>query len=918
MSAVFQASSYEFSWFAVPVLTIGAANWLLGLATVRRERGSAVSVGFCGTCISLGIWLVGLGAAYSTDDRSVAVMWARFSLVGTVFLPVLVLAGASAVGVPMRAARVLTLAGFTLSIILAAIVLSTDWLLADVHRYYWGYYPIYGWAGPILVGYMVLYLAVSGRTYLVGYRVTQSVNQRRRLKLFLAGLLLANPAIADFLPTFHVGIYPFGYLCISAFVALVGFAIWRYRLVDITPALAARQVINSMAEGLLVVDRDGVVRVANDAAASVWKLDRGVVGTTVATLDARWSEDALMRLIDPTRECDADVTYRDHDGALRTVALSTSKLNDHQGVWVGTVFILHDITERWQAELALRESEERFRSLVQNASDLITVIDADTTVLYQSPAIKRVLGVEAEAVVGQKLAAVVHPDDRARFLASLGELMTKPANVVAGEGRVMDSNGIWRHLEFTGTDQRNNTSIGGVVLNVRDVSERKQLEEQLRHQALHDPLTNLANRTRFTDRVEHALERGMRSGESLTVIFMDLDNFKAINDNLGHAAGDSLLIQVAQRVTACLRPADTIARLGGDEFAILLEAVSTSQEAIPVVERIFEALQTVFCLEDKDILVRASIGIATSEGNEGYDAGGLLRDADVAMYAAKSQGKGCYRVFEPSMQVSMIERLELVADLQQALDRDEFVIHYQPIFLLQSGRLSGWEALVRWQHPRRGLMPPAEFIPLAEESGVILRLGNWVLTQACRQAAAWYGRYSSADDLWMSVNVSVKQMQSPTFVAEVAYALDESGLEPHRLILEITESVMMQHVPNTLKRLHELKVLGVGLAIDDFGTGYSSLSYLRQFPFDLLKIDKSFIDDLGAVVSPKELTRAIVELGKTLDLKLVAEGIERREQLDRLVSMDCDLGQGFFFAEPMVGAAVEELLSSLSVQADAA
>jgi diguanylate cyclase (GGDEF)-like protein/PAS domain S-box-containing protein len=918
MSAVFQASSYQFSWFAVPVLTIGAANCLLGLATVRRERGSAVSVGFCGICISLGIWLIGLGAAYSTDDRSVAIVWARFSLLGTVFLPVLVLAGASSVGASMRAVRVLALGGFALSIILAAIVVSTGWLLADVHRYYWGYYPIYGWVGPILVGYMLLYLALSGHVYRVSYRVTQSVNQRRRLKLFLAGFALANPAVADFLPTFHIGIYPFGYLCISAFVAIVGFAIWRYRLVDITPALAARQVINTMSEGLLVVDRDGVVRVANDAAAGVWNLERGVVGTPVATLDARWGEDALMRLIDPTRKGHADVTYRDQDGALRTVVVSSSKLSDHQDVWVGTVFILHDITERWQAELALRESEERFRSLVQNASDLITVIDPDTTILYQSPAIKRVLGVEAEATVGQKLADVVHPDDRAGVLASLGEVMAKPSSVVAGEGRVMDSDGLWRHLEFTGSDQRDNKAIGGVVLNVRDVSERKQLEEQLRHQALHDPLTNLSNRTRFTDRVEHALERGMRSGESLTVMFMDLDNFKAINDSLGHAAGDSLLIQVAGRVGACLRPADTIARLGGDEFAILLEAVSTAQDAIPVVERIFDALQTAFCLDGKDILVRASIGIATSEGNEGYDVDGLLRDADVAMYVAKSQGKGCYRVFEPGMQVSMIERLELVADLQRALDRDEFVIHYQPMVLLRSGRLSGWEALVRWRHPRRGLMPPAEFIPLAEESGVILRLGNWVLTQACRHAATWYGRYPSGNDLWMSVNVSVKQLQSPTFVAEVAQALGESGLDPHQLILEITESVMMQHVPSTLKRLHELKALGVGLAIDDFGTGYSSLSYLRQFPFDLLKIDKSFIDDLGAVVNPKELTRAIVELGKTLDLKLVAEGIERREQLDRLISIECDFGQGFYFAEPMEGAAVEELLSSLSVQADAA
>jgi diguanylate cyclase (GGDEF)-like protein/PAS domain S-box-containing protein len=911
MSEFLHPSAYFFSWYAVPVIAVGALNWALGFATWRRERGSIPSVTLLLMTLAIGVWLMGLGGANSTDNPDVALVWAKISMLGVVFVPVCVFTHAASGSSKLRMMRAGIIIGVVVSSFFAVLGLSSDLLLSGVHHYFWGYYPIYGLAGRVLIPYYGLSFVAGGALYRTGQQSTQSATHRKRMKLRLAALLTALPATVDFLPTMHVGVYPFGYAFILGYVSIATYIIWRYRMIDITPALAARQIIDTMTEGLLVTDRDGTVRVANEAAQAVWGMSRSLVGLSFAELDARWGDGALERLRDPEREHELEVVHRGSDGSSRAAILSSSKLRDHLGEWVGTVFIIHDITERWR-------SEERFRSLVQNASDLITVISPDTTVLYQSPAVRRVLGYDPEHLVGAKLVEFVHPDDHAQFVATLGGLMMKPAGTITGEGRVHDSDGTWRHLEFIGSDQCANPAIGGLVLNVRDMSERQQLEEQLRHQALHDPLTNLANRTRFTDRVEHALERGMRSGESLTVMFMDLDNFKAINDSLGHTAGDSLLIQVAQRVKACLRPADTIARLGGDEFAILLEAVSTSQDAIPVVERIFEALQTAFCLEDKDIPVRASIGIATSEGNEGYDAGGLLRDADVAMYAAKSQGKGCYRVFEPSMHVSMIERLELVADLQRALDREEFVIHYQPMVLLQSGRLSGWEALVRWQHPRRGLMPPAEFIPLAEESGVILRLGNWVLTQACRQAAAWYGRYSSADDLWMSVNVSVKQIQSPAFVAEVAHALGESGLEPHRLILEITESVMMQHIPNTLKRLHELKALGVGLAIDDFGTGYSSLSYLRQFPFDLLKIDKSFIDDLGAVVSPKELTRAIVELGKTLDLKLVAEGIERREQLDRLVSMDCDLGQGFFFAEPMVGAAAEELLSSLSVQADAA
>ena len=379
-----------------------------------------------------------------------------------------------------------------------------------------------------------------------------------------------------------------------------------------------------------------------------------------------------------------------------------------------------------------------------------------------------------------------------------------------------------------------------------------------------------------------------------------------------------LLTQVAERVQACLRPGDTVARLGGDEFSVLLEDVASAADATAVTERIFESIRAPFQLDGKDLAVRASIGIAISDSTRPCDADALLRDADVAMYAAKAQGKACYRVFEPSMQVSMMERLMLLADLQRALDRDEFVLQYQPMVLLQSGKLSGMEALVRWNHPTRGLMPPAEFIHLAEESGAILRLGNWVLNEACRQAAAWYVRFPSGDDWSMSVNVSVKQLQDPAFLGDVGQALKESGLDPYRLILEITESVMMQDAAAMMKRLQELKRLGIRLAIDDFGTGYSSLSYLREFPFDLLKIDKSFIDDVGAIENQKELAKAIIGLGKTLDLELVAEGIEHVDQLSRLQSMKCELGQGFLFAKPMDVGAVEELLSSLAQQADAA
>jgi EAL domain-containing protein (putative c-di-GMP-specific phosphodiesterase class I) len=337
-----------------------------------------------------------------------------------------------------------------------------------------------------------------------------------------------------------------------------------------------------------------------------------------------------------------------------------------------------------------------------------------------------------------------------------------------------------------------------------------------------------------------------------------------------------------------------------------------------VAERVLAALSLSFDLDGKELLAGASIGIALTELEAAVDAETILRRADIAMYVAKVHGKGSYRVFQASMETSVVERLELLADLPRAVQQEEFILHYQPIFLLKHGGLFGVEALVRWQHPRRGLVQPDEFIPLAEESGAILPLGLWVLRQACAQAVRWQQKYPSSPRWTMSVNVSAKQLDSPLFAQQVSSILADTRLEPSRLVLELTESVMMYDIDLMLKRLGELKAVGVGLAIDDFGTGYSSLSYLRQFPFDLLKIDKSFIDDMGTIVTEKEVAKAIIEMGRTLDLEVVAEGIERGEQLSRLQALDCELGQGFLFAKPMEGHDIEKLFERSGAQVDAA
>jgi diguanylate cyclase (GGDEF)-like protein/PAS domain S-box-containing protein len=682
-----------------------------------------------------------------------------------------------------------------------------------------------------------------------------------------------------------------------------------------------RSLVQHSSDLISIVDAECTVRYVIPSAEAIMGYNpEEWTGINILTLvhpdDLSRAASSLAAVIDqPGVHEPITLRVRAADGSWRYIENTATNLLDLAAI-AGVVFNARDVTERWLAEEAMHRSEERFRSLVQNASDLITVIDADSTVRYQSPSITRVLGHDPDDVVGRKLTELIHADDVAPALAMLGRGMRDHRDVARGEARVRHGNGAWRYMEFVGTDQRDNPAITGIVLNMRAISERKSLEQQLRDQALHDPLTRLANRTRFADRLQHGLIRAERTASRLGVLFMDLDNFKGVNDTLGHSAGDRMLTAVAERLQSCLRPMDTVARLGGDEFAILLEDVESADDAIAVTQRMFEALEQPIPVDGKELFVRASVGIAVSD--DASDADGLLRDADVAMYVAKANGKGRFEIFDPSMKASMVERMELLADLQRAVERDEFVLQYQPIFLLRSGELFGVEALVRRRHPERGVLPPGDFIGLAEESGVILPLGAWVLRRACEQARAWQDGAADSATWTMSINVSVKQLQQPGFVDQVAAALRESRLEPARLILEITESVMVENAPAMLSRLQALKALGVRLAIDDFGTGYSSLSYLRQFPLDLLKIDKAFVDDVAARTGEKELTRAIIELGKTLDLELVAEGIERGEQATQLASLDCELGQGFYFARPLDADAVELLLREMADASEAA
>ncbi|CAA9518134.1 MAG: diguanylate cyclase/phosphodiesterase (GGDEF & EAL domains) with PAS/PAC sensor(s) [uncultured Thermomicrobiales bacterium] len=557
-------------------------------------------------------------------------------------------------------------------------------------------------------------------------------------------------------------------------------------------------------------------------------------------------------------------------------------------------------------DLHRRKSEERFRALVRNSSDVILITEVDGTIHYVSPSVERILGHRPEDLIGTSSFALFHPDEIERARGFHAEVMTAPDTIAGAEYRMRDQTGRWRDVETVGNNLLDEPSVRGIVVNIRDISERKQAQAQLAHQAFHDSLTGLPNRALFMDRLDQAVARCARRQDSVVVLFLDLDRFKVINDSLGHEAGDILLIGVAERLRACLRSGDTAARLGGDEFTVLLEDVADQAEAIAAAERIAARFHQAILVGGQEVFVTPSIGIALSRAGHPR-ATELLREADIAMYQAKGDPNASHAVFDARMGSAAVHRLERETDLRRAIDREEFRVYYQPEMELSTGKIVAMEALVRWQHPRRGLVAPEEFVPLAEETGLILPLGRWVMTQACHEAASWRQRYA-ADAPAISINISVRQFQHPDIVATVAEILRETGLAPERLILEITETVVMEHAESNSATLQRLKEIGVRLAIDDFGSGYSSLGYLKRFPVDVLKIDRTFVAGLGRDPEDTAIIEAVSRLAHTLGMQVAAEGVETAAQLEHLRALRCDLGQGYFFARPETAKRSRHLL----------
>ena len=576
-------------------------------------------------------------------------------------------------------------------------------------------------------------------------------------------------------------------------------------------------------------------------------------------------------------------------------------------VWEGKPagqMLIRDITERMAVEEAVRESEARLRTVIANVPVVVFALDAQGVFTFSDGQGLAVLGLAPGEIVGRSIFEVYQGQPALLEHLHIALNGTVHAWTLEAGGRTHET-----HTTPLRDASGRLTGVAGVAY---DLTEHKRLETQLAHQAFHDALTGLPNRALFLDRLEHARARAERRHSSVAVLFVDLDNFKVVNDSLGHAAGDALLSAVAQRLSACIRPGDTIARLGGDEFTVLLEEVTGGETPTEVAGRIAEALRLPLMLEGRTLFVSASIGIAQS-GLEVGDAaptwtGDLLREADIAMYQAKNGGRARCAVFDRQMNAQAMERMELEGDLRRAIAQDELVLHYQPIVSLASGALQEVEALVRWEHPRRGLIAPLTFIPIAEESGLIVPLGLWVLRTACRQTRQWQQEHPQESPLVVGVNLSGRQLEQPGLVAQVSAVLAETGLPATSLKLEITESVMVANAEETTARMQELKALGVRLAVDDFGTGYSSMAYLGAFPIDTLKIDRAFVSKMDEPEG-EAILQAIITLAHSLHLQITTEGIETQDQWQRLQALGCERGQGYYFARPQTSEALAAMLA---------
>jgi diguanylate cyclase (GGDEF)-like protein/PAS domain S-box-containing protein len=670
-----------------------------------------------------------------------------------------------------------------------------------------------------------------------------------------------------------------------------------------------RALLDAIPNPVYFKDSEGRYGLYNRAFDELFSAGRNWIGKTVLDVYpaeyAREHVDRDRTLLERPSSTTYEMLVPVAGGDKRQMLFNKVSFVDRRGEVAGLIAIITDVTRYKETERALEASEARFRVLTESSLDLISVIDADCRILYQSPALRTLLGYEPGETVGRKVVELVHRDDVDQVEAAIRRVIEARHSAEPVEFRLRHRDGMWRTFESLGTNCLANPHIGGVVFNSRDVTDRKVIQQRIQHLAYHDNLTGLPNRSLLQDRLAHSIARAERSSKKVAVLFIDLDNFKNINDTLGHDIGDELLRQVSRRLSECVRLEDTIARQGGDEFIVLLDSLEDSRGASIVAQKILNTLRQAFVLTGTEQHVSGSVGIALYP-EDGRDAQTLMRNADTAMFHGKGLGKNTYQYFTAQMNIAVKRRMTLESALRRAVMQKDFVLHYQPQINLESGEIIAVEALVRWKTEDSGTVMPGDFIPLAEETGLINEIGEWVLREGCRQAKEWQGMGLSPRR--MAINLSARQFSDRGFLDMVTRVLAETGLEPSWLELEITESQVMRQTEGMIMLLNKLADMGVQLAIDDFGTGYSSLSYLKRLPIQKLKIDQSFVRDITVDPNDTAIVVAIINMAKSLDLETIAEGVETAGQLALLRSKGCRMGQGFYFSAPVRAEVLYPLL----------
>lgn len=678
-----------------------------------------------------------------------------------------------------------------------------------------------------------------------------------------------------------------------------------------------RLLIENMNEGLGVRNAQGEMIYANEPFCRMLGFERHeILGRQVEDFATDESRELLREEFRSRRQVlrsTYELDLQRKDGSLISTVISAMALHDEQrGHFLGSFAVVTNITRRRQAEEQLRSSEERFRRIFEQGPIGITVVDMDRRYSQVNPKICEMLGYRKGELLGRRPREFTLPEDQMLDDELAQQIFRGEIPYYQVEKRYLRKDGsvLWGRLTSTALRDSSGRPIYGVGL-IEDITARRRAEERLQHEAMHDALTGLPNRALFMDRLRHALDLQARREDDRrpAVLFIDLDRFKVINDSLGHLLGDELLIEAARRLKASVRPSDTLARFGGDEFAVLLEDIAEPGPAVRVAERIQKALKAPFMLEEREVYSSASIGIAVSHRDTELPQD-LLRDADTAMYRAKARGRAAYAIFDANMHAQVVSQLRLETELRRALEEDRLEVFFQPIVKMKSGRPTGYEALVRWRHEERGYILPGEFIHIAEESGLIFPLGERVLDLACAQLAQWQEQAPDTRELFISVNLSSRQLLQGDVADSVCSCLRKHGLEGKQLVLEVTEKGLMVESEQVTSALQSLVASGVRLALDDFGSGHSSLGLLQRFPFDQVKLDRWFVQSLGQEQGTDELVAGVMALCRWRQMTTVAEGVESALQEERLLSYGCQLAQGNFFAPPLNAEAASEHLAT--------